>query len=469
MARIVVAGAGVGGMASALMLAKDGHEVTVVERDAAPQPADPDGAWSGWERKGISQFRMGHLLLARGCQILTDRAPEVIDELLAQGALDISLRPPATMEAWTPRKDDQRFRMVTARRPVIDQAFANVIDRTEGVTIRRGVPLNGLHVIDEAAPGVPHVSGVTTDDEVIEADVVIDAMGRRSPMLRWLAAVGASAAHEKSVDSGFAYYGQYLTSDDGSLPEAKTSGLTPFHGYSILTLPADNGTWFYGVYASSNDAELRQLRDREKIHRLMQACPLHAQWLEGRELNDIVSMTGVADRDRRYVVDGRPVVTGMLPVADAWACTNPSLGRGMSIGIDHGRHLQDTLRDAPADPTELALLWDDVTETHLAPWHAATRATDQARSAELDLQRQGRDVEPDPDDIGLQIRTALGAAMPYDEECFRMYSEIFHILDLPSNVLGRPGAFEHLITASEGRSVPVPQGPTRAEFLEMIA
>ncbi|MDG2113813.1 MAG: hypothetical protein P8N02_14515, partial [Actinomycetota bacterium] len=231
------------------------------------------------------------------------------------------------------------------------------------------VAFDGLHVTSESARGVPHASGLTTANEVIEADIVIDAMGRRSPMPRWLTALGAAEPYEESVDSGFAYYGQHLQSDDGSLPERKAGGLTAFHGYSILTLPGDNGSWFYGVYASSNDAEMRRLRDRDTIHRLLRACPLHAHWLDGREISDITSMTGVTDRDRRYVIDGRPVVTEVLALADAWACTNPSLGRGMSIGLDHARHLQDTLRDASSDPTELALRWDDVTKSELAPWH----------------------------------------------------------------------------------------------------
>ena len=469
MASIVVAGAGVCGMASALMLAHDGHDVTVVERDAAECPTDPNEAFSGWERTGVSQFRMGHILLARGRTILNERIPDVVEELRALGGFELTLTPPPTLETWEPQDGDDRFNTVTARRAVIDQAFANVIARTDGVVIRRGIPLAGLHVNGENLPGVPHVAGVTTDDgEIIQADLVIDAMGRRSPMLRWLAMAGGPAPSEQSVDSGFAYYGQYLQSDDGSLPAFKAPGLTPFHGYSILTIPADNGSWFCGVYASSKDSEMRVLRDRDSLHRLVGSCPLHAHFLEGRELTEVTSMVGVTDRDRRYVVDGSPVVTGMLPVADAWACTNPSLGRGMSIGIDHARHLADTLRESSTDPVELSLRWDEVTQREVAPWHQATRATDQLRAAELAAQQAGVEFEPDPADVGAQIGLALAASSPYNQEMFRIFAEILHILDLPANIMSRPGALDALIQASASRSAPEIPGPTRAEFLEMI-
>ena len=46
-------------------------------------------------------------------------------------------------------------------------------------------------------------------------------------------------------------------------------------------------------------------------------------------------MSGIVDRRRRAVVDGTPVATGILPVGDALCCTNPSLGRGITMGLMH--------------------------------------------------------------------------------------------------------------------------------------
>ena len=43
MARVVMVGGGVVGLCGALMLGRDGHEVTVLERDAAPPPDPEDG------------------------------------------------------------------------------------------------------------------------------------------------------------------------------------------------------------------------------------------------------------------------------------------------------------------------------------------------------------------------------------------------------------------------------------------
>jgi len=62
MSRIIVLGAGICGTAAALILQRDGHDVTVLERDAAPAPASVDDAWRHWVRNGVVQFRQPHYL-----------------------------------------------------------------------------------------------------------------------------------------------------------------------------------------------------------------------------------------------------------------------------------------------------------------------------------------------------------------------------------------------------------------------
>ena len=58
--RVLVLGAGICGLGTALLLARDGHEVTVVERDGDPVSESPQAAWEHWDRKGVAQFRQPH-------------------------------------------------------------------------------------------------------------------------------------------------------------------------------------------------------------------------------------------------------------------------------------------------------------------------------------------------------------------------------------------------------------------------
>ena len=65
MAKIVVLGAGVCGLAAGMILARDGHDVTVLERDPAGVPDTPGEAWERWTRSGVAQFRQPHYLHPR--------------------------------------------------------------------------------------------------------------------------------------------------------------------------------------------------------------------------------------------------------------------------------------------------------------------------------------------------------------------------------------------------------------------
>jgi 2-polyprenyl-6-methoxyphenol hydroxylase-like FAD-dependent oxidoreductase len=50
----LVIGAGVAGLGAALSLARDGHGVVLLERDATPLPHDPDEAFE-WNRRRASR------------------------------------------------------------------------------------------------------------------------------------------------------------------------------------------------------------------------------------------------------------------------------------------------------------------------------------------------------------------------------------------------------------------------------
>ncbi len=80
-------------------------------------------------------------------------------------------------------------------------------------------------------------------------------------------------------------------------------------------------------------------------------------------------MAGILDRYRRFVVDGKPVATGFAAVGDAWACTNPSAGRGLSVGMVQAQALRRTFRAHGTDPAAFALAYDEATERDAAPFY----------------------------------------------------------------------------------------------------
>jgi 2-polyprenyl-6-methoxyphenol hydroxylase-like FAD-dependent oxidoreductase len=472
MARIVVVGAGVVALGAAMLLAGDGHQVTVLERDPDPPPADPAQAWERWERPGLNQFRQGHVFLPGFRSVLEAELPEVAKALQAAGALRLNLirdvLPGAMTGGW--RDGDERYEWLTGRRALVEAVLATAAESTPGVEIRRGTVAVGLVTGSRARAGVPHVVGVRTRlGESIPADLVVDMSGRRSALPAWLRGIDAHPPVEELEDSGFLYYGRYFRSADGSMPAMRGPVQMDWGTITSLTLPADNGTWAIVLVTGSKDTALRPLRETARWQALVGGLPLVAHWLDGTPLEDEVQvMARLEDRYRGFVVDGQPVATGVVAVADSWACSNPANGRGASIGLRHARTLRDQLRASDlGDPAAFADAFHAATAETIEPWYRATLATDRYRLGEIEAGVHGATY--DPPDPAYQLEKALDAAFERDPDCVRANFDIRFVLQPPAEVFARPGLRDKTLRlGSDWRDEP-PFGPTREQILALVS
>lgn len=461
MATIVVCGGGAVGLVTAMLLARDGHRVTVVERDAAPPPDGPD-AFDHWPRPGVGQFHQPHTLHPRFRVILDEELPGVSERLAGAGCVRLDwldLMPPLVRDR-SPREGDDRFRFVTGRRPTVEAVLAAAA-ADDDVDIRRGVVVEGLLTGDPILDGVPHVVGIrTTAGEDLRANLVVDAMGRRSRLASWLRDASGVEPHTEAADCGFVYHSRYFRGPE--LPQVKGAPVADLGTISVLSIPADNGTWSVTVWAAASDVALRNLRHADRFEAVVRACPLQSHWLDGEQLTGVLTTAGVLDRYRRFVVDGRPVATGVAAVGDAWACTNPSAGRGITVGVLHAQRLRDTVRAGVEDAVGFALAWDEATERDVAPFYWSQIAADRARVAQMDALRLGQEPPaPDP------TARAMAAAMLRDPDVFRGVCDIGGCLALPEEVFARPG-FLDKVQRHAGARTWDPPGPDRAALLDIL-
>lgn len=468
MSDIIVAGGGMCGLAAAMMLADAGHRVTVLERDAAEPPADVHEA-AAWARPAVAQFGLANWLLPMGTDVLRRRLPTAYELLEANGGLRLNLvkaalgrRPGSALEPA-----DDRFDLLTGRRSTLEWVMATAARRHPGVEVRRGASIAGFAAGAAVLDGVPHVDGVVLQSgETLRGALVVDATGRRSATPSWLAGIGAPAPAEDAADSGFTYTGRYFRSADGTVPALAAPVLSPIGSFSVLTLPADNGTWSVTLYGLSADPAVRRFRDPAVFERVVRACPLHAHWLDGEQIGELLLMGGIADRHRRFVVDGRPCATGVLTVGDAGSCTNPSLGRGCSFGLAHVEVLVACIAEHLDDPAALALRYHERTEAEIAPWHEATIALDRSRLEAMRAEVAGR-----PPEVSAQQRlvAALAGAFGTDPLATRAYGDLVSCTARPEEVFARPGVLARARElAAAHRPQPLP-GPTREQLLALVA
>jgi 2-polyprenyl-6-methoxyphenol hydroxylase-like FAD-dependent oxidoreductase len=468
--RVIVVGAGMMGLCTGMLLARDGHDVTLFERDPAPPP-DPAAAWEDWERRGVNQFRLAHFFLSRFRQVAEAELPDLVKALEAAGGLRFNFPAniPDEMKGGS-RPDDHRFDCITGRRSVVEAVTARTAEDTPGLTVRRGAAVASLLTGTPSRSGIPHVVGVTLEDGSTEtADLVIDASGRRSPLGRWLVEAGAAPTRDEVDDSGFVYYGRHFRSPDGTLPVVFGPPNQPYGSISCLTLPADNGTWSVTITASSEDPALRAVTDPDKWAAVVRLLPLAAHWLDGCEAIDdrVAVMAKIEDRIRDIAPDGRPVATGVLNVADSWACTNPSLGRGASVGIVHAAALRDLLRsEATADPWELGTRWAAVTAEIVEPYYRQTLNYDRHRLAEIRAHIEGRPYETDDDQW--HLIKGLEAMGFEDPDILRANLEVAMVMRTSDDVFTDADFRERVLEGGRRAAAEPHIGPTRQELLAVL-
>lgn len=466
--KTIVLGAGPVGLTTAMLLARDGHQVTVLDRDAAGPVRDAEQAWDQWHRPGVNQFRHPHIMLPGAYHLLARELPEAVAELKALGAVPHNMIAGAwDLAAMGGRQPgDERFETLAVRRPVIEVGLGAAAAHIPGITIHRGVVVDGL--LSGAEP-IPHVTGVLTKDgRTFQGDLIIDALGRNSPVRKMFIDLGAVEPIEERQETGFLAYTRYFRSTDGTMPAQAAWPLDHYDSLSATTVPGDAGTWALLLFPSGRDRAMRALSDPEVWQRVAALYPNVAHWAtHGEPITGVLAMSGMEARYRRFVVDGRPVATGLLSIGDAWATTNPEFGMGITMGLYHAALLRDLLREIGIGEREkLALRFDEVTNTTLGPIYQAGATWDRHRLAQIDGEIAG--VPYETDDPDWQLRNALDAAKLRDPEVMRATACVGSLLTSTAEAFAAPGLIDTIVQLGSGAARYPEPGPTRAQLLTAI-
>lgn len=475
--RIVVIGAGPGGLGAAAPLAAAGHDVTILDRDPAPPAGDEEVAWTSWDRRSVPQIRQPHFFLARFWKEVGETAPSLKAALEAAEptVYNFAERMPPFATDRDPQPGDEELVGIGFRRPTFERVLRQWIATQDRITLRCGVAVKGL--VADGDGSVPHVRGVTLDDgTTIEADLVVAATGRHGAAVQWLADIGAGPVEQEEADAGLAYYSRYYRLEPGAeMPMQYGRPVAECGSLIVFTFPADHNTFTLCCTPLADDAAMRPLKDNDAFTRVMEAIPKTAEWLaDGRAtpISDVGRLGRIEDRRRRLVVDGRPAATGILLTADAAFCTNPVLGRGTSLAWMAGRRLAEAVEEYGHDLEKLALAFDDVAERELRPWYQDSLQTDRQRFATMAAHaRNETPPEPDPSDIAALMGAAVMHALPHDGVVFRAGVRRFNLLDPIDAVASNADVVNRAIALWERRhELPQPPAPpSRSELLAALA
>lgn len=466
--RVAIVGGSVAGLAAAILIGRNGHDVQILEQDDIGIATDVEEAARASWRRGTPHAPQGHALIALAVRTLRERLPDVRVAVLASGAEEIALadRMPPTITDRSPAPGDDDLRFILSRRSTFEWALRRCAAEEPGVTIRRPVSVTGLEV---RLDGHPTVTGVRTAAGIIAADVVIDASGRRSQLPRWLREVGAKEVRTTSADCGIVYFTRHYRIRAGAAKPPLNRGFAAggVLPYVTATLfPADNDTAQLAIMPLADDAPMKAVRGDRAFSAFARMIPVLAPWLEVLEpISEVYAMGALHNTLRRLVVDGSPVALGVHAIGDALSTTNPTFGRGIALALHHATFLTDLVEQHRSDLHAQALAWEAHIAGALEPWFAEQVASDNARVAAMRHAVFGEELPAPPPAGGIALRH-VAAAATVDALVWRAFVRHNSMLDECSALYEDPAVAERTHAAlAAGAKPPVIDGPPREEAL----
>jgi 2-polyprenyl-6-methoxyphenol hydroxylase-like FAD-dependent oxidoreductase len=474
MARIVVVGGGIGGLCSALLLGRQGHEVAVYERDPAPVPEGVEEAWSNWPRPGTPQARLGHSFLGGFRRQLRERLPDVLEALLASGVYEHDAS--TSMPGEDRQAADAEMVMVMGRRPMLEAALRRAAEAEPTVQVRAGCHIRGLLAEPASRGGVPRVTGIDTESGPIAADIVVVAGGRAVPVGRWFQAIGAAAPDEQAEGCGSACYTRYFRlldsdSDDGWAASVPTIHREP--GYTVYEFwGADNCTFAAEVSVPVADRPMKRLRETAVWTAAAMALPEGPEWIDPERSQPISPAVEVMGQERntlrRFVSEGGPLALGVHVIGDARCQTDSLFAWGCGNALMAAAALTDAIAEHPADDAAQALALADAVDLELAGRYAYSVARDRAYGRLLRGERRWDTMTAG---IGL-IDGVLWPAAYEDAEVYQAVQQWELQLDPAADLEANAAVIERARTAvGDTQEPPLDDDgiPTREQLLEAMA
>jgi 2-polyprenyl-6-methoxyphenol hydroxylase-like FAD-dependent oxidoreductase len=364
--RAVVLGASLAGLLAARVLTDAYAQVTVIDRDELPQAST--------HRRGVPQGRHVHVLLARGQQALEELLPGLTAELVAHGvpAGDVLANGRWYLSGHRLRQAHTGLVALCPSRPFLESHVRAKVRTLPNLTFLDSCDIVGL----AAAPDRRRVTGARvlrragSAEEVLSADLVVDATGRGSRSPVWLEALGYARPEQEQVWIGLGYATRTyrlppdaLGGDLGVL-----HGVTPQHprGGALQMLESDR--WMLTLAGILGDHPPTDPDGFLAFTRSLQFPDIYQTIRDAEPLDDLVGFRFPASVRHRYErLDRFP--DGLLVTGDAVCSFNPIYGQGMSVAaveaLTLGRHLE---RDTQPQPRRF---FHDLARVVDVPWDIA--------------------------------------------------------------------------------------------------
>jgi 2-polyprenyl-6-methoxyphenol hydroxylase-like FAD-dependent oxidoreductase len=432
--KAVVMGASIAGLWTARALSDHFEEVLLLERDHLPEGSE--------YRSGAPQARQYHGLLRSGLQLMQAWFPGLDEELIAAGAVPYDITRDTQVRIrhrWYPQFSSGLV-LLSCSRLLLESSIRRRLRQNPGIRFVEDVEVIGLRY-DEAQHRVTGVrirkgrggSDRGETESVFAADLVVDALGRRSKTPEWLMELGYAPPKESEVDSFLGYVTRkYKRKPD--TPMLLIGATPPNDPYGGLVLPEENGTMvaliagFNKNYPPTDPVAFDEFTQRlglEFQEALKDAEPITQPY----------GYRGTSSCWRHYEQLKR-WPQRLVVLGDAFCGFNPIYGQGMSVAAMSAAALADQVKQSHGNLDGVARsTLQEISKITQGVWLLATSA-----DLEWPGTRGGTISNGPADRFGRWYVNKLLDATAFDKTVWLQFNAVSQ-LTKPVTTLFAPGIF----------------------------
>ena len=341
----VVIGASIAGLLAARVLSDYFRRVTLIERDRLPTDSE--------NRKGVPQGRHLHLLQVKGEQIMRQLFPGLDVDLAEAGAVRVDLCNDLLWYQYGGYKirHSSDIRSLCMSRPLLEFCVRRRVLAIKNLTCLEQCSVRSL-VVNESRSQVIGVNirrqTEGSPEEILEADLVVDASGRSSKTPQWLEMLGYAQPAETAIKIGISYTTCLYRQNFESLPNAKAIYIPPVppvgkRGGGLF--PIEGNRWIVTLAGWLGDHAPADKQGFLDFAKSLASQDIYNAISRAEPLTDFTTHKFPSSLRRHYErMEHFP--EGYLVMGDAICSFNPVYAQGMSVSAMEAEVLNQCLEEA---------------------------------------------------------------------------------------------------------------------------
>ena len=331
----VVLGASVAGLLAARVLADLFATVVVIERDRLP--AGPE------QRRGAPQGKQIHGLLTGGQRVLEELLPGLTAELATDGApvVDALADMRLSFSGHRLRQATSGLTHISASRPLLEHHIRQRTRSLPNVSVVEATEVIGLSGRVGRVTGVRVLRRDGSRAENVDADLVVDACGRGSRLVAWLAELGypTPPVERIPIDLGYTTRRFRLPADvlDGDVGVLHSP--TPGRPRGAALARLEHDIWMLTLVGVQADHPPTSLDGFSAFSSSVDCDEIHTAVRDGEPIDSPIAFRFPASVRHRYERIRMP--RNLVVLGDSLCSFNPAYGQGMTVAALEARALRD--------------------------------------------------------------------------------------------------------------------------------